>query len=187
MIRNYGQFLRGMAGLAGLAAAMIGPGAGRSAAPRPVGTASSSSSATSPIHFVNGHGPTYGPMGQAGYRADPSPVVVNNGSTMSSPSPSFPRNANGQTYGFPKGLPPSQWPDLVLVQDTAGQVGYAYKSQLNSEPTTLGTAQQAAAHNARLAKGYTIPVYDSNGTTVIGQFKVGGTAPTFIPAQSAGK
>ena len=159
MIRSYGQFLRrwswpiGMAGLGGLAAAMI----------------------------------AYGPMGQAGYRADPSPVVVNKGSTMSSPSPSFRTNANGQTYGSPKGLPPSEWPDLVLVQDTAGQVGYAYKSQLYSQPTTLGTAQHAAAHNARLAKAFTIPVYDSNGTTVIGRLEVGGTAPTFIPAQSAEK
>ncbi len=139
----------------------------------------------------------YNGAGYDEYQAVPSPILVNNdsnsvvnvnnGSTMSPSAPAFPTNADGQTYGSLKGFPPSEWPDLVLVQDTAGQVGYAYASQLYSQPTTLPTAHQAEAQNARLAKGYTISVYDSNGTTLIGRFEVGGTAPTFIPPQTAGK
>jgi hypothetical protein len=80
-------------------------------------------------------------------------------------------NADGQTYGTDGGAPsgPVDEPDLVAVQATNGQVGYAYANQLNV-PTPTSPAQAVAQDNqpARI-----IPVYESDGKTQIGQFKVG--------------
>ena len=63
-------------------------------------------------------------------------------------------NANGQTYGTPneKGSP-----DLVSVQATNGAIGYS----LWSDFITHGD------------EGDTFPVYESDGTTVIGEFYIG--------------
>jgi len=95
-------------------------------------------------------------------------------------------NADHQTYGSVNGgtsfFDP---PILVKVEDTAGQVGYAYARQLyGSMPTTLPTAQQAVTQDATMSQGYIIPVYESNGTTVIGQFQVGGASPLLIAAHT---
>ena len=79
-------------------------------------------------------------------------------------------NANGQTYGTDGGAPggPLDEPDLEAVQATNGKVGYAYATQLNG-PTPTSPAQ-AIAENNQPAR--TIPVYQSDGRTQIGQFKV---------------
>ncbi len=57
----------------------------------------------------------------------------------------------------------------MAVQATNGKVGYAYANQLNG-PTPTRPAQAVAENNqpARM-----IPVYESDGKTQIGQFKVG--------------
>jgi hypothetical protein len=80
-------------------------------------------------------------------------------------------NADGQTYGTDGGAPagPVDEPDLEAVIATNGEQGYAYASQLNG-PTPTSPAQ-AAAENNQPAR--TIPVYESDGKTQIGQFKVG--------------
>lgn len=80
-------------------------------------------------------------------------------------------NANGQTYGTDGGAPagPLHEPDLVAVQATNGRAGYAYATQLNG-PTPTSPAQ-AVAENSQPAR--TIPVYESDGKTQIGVFKVG--------------
>lgn len=80
-------------------------------------------------------------------------------------------NASGQTYGTDGGAPggPLNEPDLVAVQATNGRIGYAYATQLNG-PTPTSPAQAIAQDNqpARM-----IPVYESDGKTQIGEFKVG--------------
>jgi hypothetical protein len=80
-------------------------------------------------------------------------------------------NADGQTYGSDGGAPagPVDEPDLVAVQATNGKVGYAYANQLYG-PTSTSPAQAVATDNqpARI-----IPVYESDGKTRIGQFRVG--------------
>lgn len=63
-------------------------------------------------------------------------------------------NANGQTYGEPNGV--YGMPDLQGAQAANGKVGYVYTKQFNSF----------------MGCGY-LPVYDSDGTTVIGQFPIG--------------
>jgi hypothetical protein len=63
-------------------------------------------------------------------------------------------NADGQTYGTPneKGNP-----DLIAVQATNGAIGYSYWTDFMSHGK----------------QGDTFPVYESDGTTVIGEFFIG--------------
>lgn len=87
------------------------------------------------------------------------------------PAPQLPKNTHGQTYGSnANATSRSQYPDLVLVQATNGKDGYVYAHQLD-RPTPK-TPQQAIAMNS--IKPRAIPVYAVNGTTVIGQFVIGG-------------
>ncbi len=64
-------------------------------------------------------------------------------------------NANGQTYGTAneKGIP-----DLTAAQATNGEVGYIYSDEL------MNDSRQDF---------HTIPVYESDGVTVIGEFPIG--------------
>ncbi len=105
----------------------------------------------------------------------------------------YARNAHDQTYGSdsPPGTEsgtsgqakpamPVHEPDLVLVVDTQGHEGYVYASQMNG-PAPANPAEAAAMGSP---KPRTIPVYTSNGTTVIGTFIVGGGARRlFIKSQ----
>lgn len=76
-------------------------------------------------------------------------------------------NARGQTFGV-SGSAPQGEPDLVAVQATNGKAGYAYAADLEgSQPTSPADAGSNAGH------GRTIPVYESDGSTVIGEFTVG--------------
>jgi len=86
--------------------------------------------------------------------ADPGTTwtaVARYGSATTQP---FEVNADGQTYGEPNGV--YGMPDLQGAQATNGKVGFVYTKQFNSF----------------LGCGY-LPVYDSDGTTVIGQFSIG--------------
>jgi hypothetical protein len=63
-------------------------------------------------------------------------------------------NAKGQTFGAPneKGSP-----DLIPVRATNGAIGYALWADFISHG----------------AEGDSFPVYESDGTTVIGEFRIG--------------
>ena len=84
----------------------------------------------------------------------------------------YPVNANGQTYGA---MRPSLYevPDLIAVQATNGKTGYCLKGDL-MPPHTASTPEEVAEENERNLKGYTIPVYKSDGVTQIGVFQSGG-------------
>jgi hypothetical protein len=82
----------------------------------------------------------------------------------------YPTNAAGQTYGGDKPL--VEAPDLVKVLATNGKVGYVLQADLNGPMPK--TPEEAVASNEASLRGYTIPVYESDGTTQIGVFQVGG-------------
>jgi len=113
------------------------------------------------VAFYNGDGYNW-------YATDWSPAINNNPSDLSVPNPTFPTNADGQTYGSNLGLTPAQSPDLIAVVDTAGQGGYVYANQLYGPIPT--TPQQAVTVNAQSSAVPSIPVYQSNGSTILGQF-----------------
>jgi hypothetical protein len=97
------------------------------------------------------------------------------------PVPSWPKNANGQTYGQQGSSPIA--PDLIEVQgeDTNGNpvIGYVLSAQLTEAefggPEPTSPAQALKQQEERLRKypnGQWLPVYKSDGMTEVGKFLV---------------
>lgn len=81
-------------------------------------------------------------------------------------------NAKGETYGV---MNEQGEPDLQLVLATNGRTGYAYTRDLDNAggPPPTDPAQ-AKERSDDLTVGKPVPVYESDGVTVVGQFIVGG-------------
>lgn len=84
-------------------------------------------------------------------------------------------NAHGQTYGVANA---HGTPDLLAAIATNGKQGYIDVAQLRTAegpmPTSPAQALQQQAHR----KAVTIPVYESDGTTVIGRFVITASSAT---------
>jgi len=80
----------------------------------------------------------------------------------------WPTNEHGQTYGAGTALP---WPDLVAVASD-GKKGYCYEADLRGPSPTTRRAEDDLEMAAQ--RGYGIPKYESDGTTQIGVFWLGG-------------
>ncbi len=83
----------------------------------------------------------------------------------------YPVNKNGQTYGADIYEDKSGYePDLIAAIGRNGIHGYVYSSDLNGDnPRTPEEAIQQK-NNSKI-----IPLYDKDGTTVIGEFKIEAT------------
>lgn len=104
-------------------------------------------------------------------------------SSLDTPRP-YQVNQNGQTYGGmnPYAAVPQEGPDLIAAIGIDGTEGYIYEGDLNGEqPSNPEEAQvymenlkQRAAKAARSNEEYSryIPLYDSDGVTVIGEFGI---------------
>lgn len=81
-------------------------------------------------------------------------------------------NAHGQTYGVT--MDDGSQPDLIAVvaATSTGQQGYVRASDLNP-PLNFTSPQEAAQWSAAQPPVQTLPVYASDGTTVIGSFQTG--------------
>jgi hypothetical protein len=86
----------------------------------------------------------------------------------------WPTNEQGQTYGS-AGLAksPDDEPDLMAVASD-GKKGYCYKTDLARPPLEALEGESAHDLNSAGARGYAIPKYQSDGTTQIGVFQIGG-------------
>ncbi|WP_152682978.1 hypothetical protein [Paenibacillus sp. VT-400] len=86
----------------------------------------------------------------------------------------YPKNKNGQTYGSAVyATSPETEPDLILAFGVDGKEGYLLKKDMEGElPKTPEEA--IAMQNSRSPEGRDIPLYDKDGETVIGVFRVGG-------------
>ena len=84
----------------------------------------------------------------------------------------YPVNASGQTYGPDAIEGYGNWPDLVLVEGVDDVIGYVSTDDLgiNYEPST---PEEAIAYQESHSNDRIIPVYDRDGTTVLGWFRVG--------------
>ena len=85
-------------------------------------------------------------------------------------------NEKGQTYG--SNLANTEYgnePDLILVEADNGKSGYVYKDDFYDTANQPKNPEEAVAYMENLKKEgpKTIPVYESNGKTVIGSFKIG--------------
>jgi hypothetical protein len=88
-------------------------------------------------------------------------------------APAYPKNASGQTYGSAaEATTPQNEPDLILVVATNGKTGYAKRTDLDPK-SAANPAQAVAAQKANAASSAVrapVPVYESDGKTVIGEF-----------------
>lgn len=103
------------------------------------------------------------------------------GSAVADSRGGFPVNAHGQTYGSVANATSGNTPDLVLVELPDGSTGYVNASDLAAadggdvstpaEAVARQEAQQSQALGAASATSTSdLPVYKSDGTTVIGSF-----------------
>ena len=87
-------------------------------------------------------------------------------------APQYSVNENGQTYGegpFPAGK--DQEPDLIKAIGENGVVGYIKNSDVTA---SVSSPEEAIAHQKEIEEiGYqSIPLYESDGTTVIGEYRL---------------
>lgn len=99
---------------------------------------------------------------------------------------SFPTNAKGQTYGPAANVSLANEPDLIFADATNGAKGYIYRSQLWADDgTDVTSPAAAAAYMASATAPRFIPVYEQDGTTVIGEFEIPGVSPSLSSGQAA--
>lgn len=90
-------------------------------------------------------------------------------------SPAYQVNDSGQTYGV---IGEGAEPDLIGVYATNGKQGYVLKSELDAasgHPSQFKSPEEALAWQEEF--GYddrSIPVYEPDGKTVIGEFVITG-------------
>lgn len=113
---------------------------------------------------------------EAGWIAVPSRTP--GGSATFAPVPNWPVNAHGQTYGV-QGTSPIP-PTLIRAQGASASgapiTGYVYSKELNTDQPTPTSPAQALQQQKQLAgkypDGVKIPLYKSDGSTIIGTFTV---------------
>lgn len=91
-------------------------------------------------------------------------------------------NENGQTYGSE--LSATEYdngPDLISVEMENGKAGYVYRDEFYDNANQPNNPEEAMAYMEMVEKnvkeyGYykLIPVYEEDGKTEIGSFKIGG-------------
>lgn len=78
-------------------------------------------------------------------------------------------NAKEETFGVQRG---GKSPDLIAVVTTEGEQGYAYVKDLDG-PMPTSPADALAQQEANEGQSRSVPVYESDGETVIGEYTVG--------------
>jgi hypothetical protein len=99
-----------------------------------------------------------------------TPSATPGGPATAAPALDWPRNATGQTYGVQGNS--SVAPDLIKVLATNGKTGYVYSKQLAALDGPAPTSPKEALDWQKAHEGETvsIPVYLSDGKTVVGEF-----------------
>lgn len=88
-------------------------------------------------------------------------------------SPKFPVNKNGETYGSNSEVTVAgQEPDLILAQGVDGTVGYIKWKDLNKDQPKNPKEAVAYMEKIKNSSPKYIPLYDVDGQTVIGKFKI---------------
>ena len=84
-------------------------------------------------------------------------------------------NESGQTYGAEN---PDGIPDLIAVVATNGREGYVHRVELEEATGTAAAGEFTSPEDAirwqeeRAGKTFTVPVYEADGTTQIGEFVI---------------
>ncbi|WP_017624897.1 hypothetical protein [Nocardiopsis chromatogenes] len=93
------------------------------------------------------------------------------------PAPSYATNAEGQTYGSAlEARTPQEEPDLIEAYGDDGTPGYVRADDLNGPaPTREEVLEHIDAQEKGAIPDVRIPLYESDGTTVIGTFTIEGS------------
>jgi hypothetical protein len=97
-------------------------------------------------------------------------------------------NSNGDTYGAEN---ENGSPDMVAVIATNGTSGYAYRTDLEDANGTTASktfkspADALAWQEANKGKEFVIPVYDTTGKTVVGEFVISARTGTGVAGEPA--
>ncbi|MFD0679412.1 MULTISPECIES: hypothetical protein [unclassified Paenibacillus] len=88
-------------------------------------------------------------------------------------TPDYPKTKNGQTYGSPTDATSIETlPDLILVGTVDGTAGYVLKKDFIGEqpkiPEEAITIQKSSSQGGR-----NVQLYDVDGKTIIGSFRIG--------------
>lgn len=84
-------------------------------------------------------------------------------------------NESGQTYGVENS---NGSPDLIAVIATNGRAGYVHRAELEEANGTAAAREFTSPEDAlqwqeeRAGKTFTVPVYEADGTTPIGEFVI---------------
>lgn len=78
-------------------------------------------------------------------------------------------NAKGETFGVQRH---NKSPDLIAVVTTDGKQGYAYVKDLDG-PMPTSPADALAQQEADEGRSRSVPVYESDGETIIGEHAIG--------------
>lgn len=78
-------------------------------------------------------------------------------------------NAKGETFGVQRR---GKSPDLLAVVTTDGEQGYAYVKDLDG-PMPTSPADALAQQEANEGQSRSVPVYESDGETIIGEYTIG--------------
>jgi hypothetical protein len=88
------------------------------------------------------------------------------------PNPKFPKNDLGETYG--SGLDSSPYergPDLIKAMGIDGTIGYVRRTEADGPMPK--TPEEALAMQAKQINPRYINLYECDGKTIIGEFKIG--------------
>ncbi len=90
------------------------------------------------------------------------------------PAHVFPKNEQGQTYGFDiDASSPENRPDLIAAEAVDGTRGYVKRTDVEG-PLPKTPEEAVAITKKNMAKGEKkIPLYAEDGTTIVGWFTVG--------------
>ncbi|MDP2232440.1 MAG: hypothetical protein Q8K89_02300 [Actinomycetota bacterium] len=111
-----------------------------------------------------------GTIGGVNDGEQPGPAAGRVPETTTATSSLWPMNARGQTYGI---TVDNQEADLVRVVATNHKVGYSLRTELNG-PTPSSPEEALRWQAEQAGKSRVVPVYESDGVTQIGVFRIGG-------------
>lgn len=80
----------------------------------------------------------------------------------------YPINELGETFGGDVKWSTNQGPDLILVENEDGLVGYIKATDMDPNPPT--TPAEAASYQSN---SFCVPMYSQDGYTKIGEFRIG--------------
>lgn len=93
----------------------------------------------------------------------------------------LPKNESGETYGSGDLTPYERKPDLIKAMGMDGTIGYIRRAE--ADGPMPNTPEEALAIQAKQTNPRYINLYESNGKTIIGKFKISTGGRSDMPSK----